>query len=140
MTLNDFEKIVEQKILDRGFDYYEQDLIASIEQVEINEFCATVLGSEEYNVFIKLDNQQKVIEHSCDCPYDWGNICKHEVATLFYLKDGEMYNQPIQKTTVHKIKDDLEKLHKNEIIKIIVELSKRNKAIKDEILWELGYQ
>ena len=26
------------------------------------------------------------MEYDCDCPYDWGVVCKHVVAVLFYLQ------------------------------------------------------
>ena len=87
-----------------------------------------------------MNDDQKIIEHSCDCPYDWGDVCKHEVATIYYLKDSELYKQPIEKSTIHKVKNNLDKLNKNEVIDIIVELSKRNKTIREEISFELGYE
>ena len=86
MNLRNFEITVEPKIGDRGFSYYENDAVTEVEQVEKGEFTATVEGSEEYTVFIKLDEHQFVIDHSCDCPYDWGDVCKHEVAVLYAYK------------------------------------------------------
>lgn len=141
MNLNNFETIVESRIVERGFDYYEYDNISQLEQVDKNEFVATVWGSEKYSVFIKLDEQQNIIEHSCNCPYDWGDVCKHKVATFYYLRDGEMYLEPLNMgNAIQRIKTDLNKLNKNEIIEIIVDLSKRDKKIKENILWELGYE
>ena len=57
MNLNNFEKKVETKIVDRGFSYYENDYVTEVEQVEKGEFCATVMGTEEYSVLIKLDKK-----------------------------------------------------------------------------------
>lgn len=134
MTLHDFENYIESKILDRGFEYYEYDAVTDIEQVEKNEFVAQVLGSEEYNVFIKLNNEQKVIEHTCDCPYDWGDVCKHKVAVFYYLRDTETYNDPIKNSSIQKIQHNLQSLPKEEIIQMLIEISKRSKVLKDEIL------
>ncbi|MEL6717534.1 MAG: hypothetical protein AAFP82_02375, partial [Bacteroidota bacterium] len=41
---------------------------------------------------------QTIIESDCDCPYDWGNTCKHEVAVYYYLKDSEIYKRHLSKT------------------------------------------
>ena len=140
MNLDNFEDIIEAKIVDRGFSYYEQDQITELEQVIRGEFCAIVIGTEEYSVYIKLNEEQKVIEHSCDCPYDWGEVCKHEVAVLYYIRDSELYKQRIEKGSIQTITEDLNKLNKNELIEIIVELSKRKRLIRQEVLWELGYE
>lgn len=53
MNIKTFEQEIEQKILGRGFHYYEQDYINDLEQVEKGEFCATVSGSE---VFLYIFN------------------------------------------------------------------------------------
>lgn len=88
LTLDDFEKKVDSKILDRGFEYYEQDCIKNISQVSRGVFVAFVRGTERYKVTIKLKGRA-VEQHLCTCPYDWGDVCKHEVAVLYYIRDSE---------------------------------------------------
>lgn len=85
MTLNDFEKFVEDKIVLRGFSYYENGDVKKLEKVSENEFSALVFGSEIYTVYVKLDGET-IIEYECDCPYDWGDTCKHAVAVFFRLR------------------------------------------------------
>jgi uncharacterized Zn finger protein len=138
MNLNDFEKKVEPKIIDRGFSYYENEAISEIEEVDRNEFAATVYGSEEYEVYIKFDNQQNIIKHTCDCPYDWGNVCKHEVAVMYYLKDTDFSGSSFKESKIEIIKKDLKRLKKGDLIDIMVELSKENRTVKDAIWEELG--
>ncbi len=140
MNLNNFENLIDQKIIDRGFSYYEYEHIQDIEQLEKNEFSALVLGSEKYSVFIRLNNNIEIIDHSCDCPYDWGNYCKHKVAVLYYLKDSKLYEQPIQEGKIGKIKSDLGKLKKKEIIKTIIELAKRNRNLRNVLMLELSHE
>ena len=84
MHLKSFEQHIERKILERGLSYYENGLIDEVEQVGDNEYSAAAYGSEEYSVFIKMDDVENIVEHSCDCPYNWGNICKHEVAMMYF--------------------------------------------------------
>ncbi|MGB0864134.1 MAG: SWIM zinc finger family protein [Saprospiraceae bacterium] len=135
MNLNNFEKKVEPKIIDRGFSYYEQDAINNIEEVDKYEFEATVYGSDEYEVYIRLDKNQNILEHSCDCPYDWGNVCKHEVAVMYYLKDTDFSGSSFREAKVEVITKALKKLSKNDLIDIMVEMSKENRAVK-EAIWE----
>jgi uncharacterized Zn finger protein len=94
MTLHEFESQVPKKILDRGFDYYEQDCIRRVEQIDALEFSANIRGSEWYEVFIKLNNKHEITQHYCSCPYDYGDVCKHIVATLYYIRDSGMYAEP----------------------------------------------
>jgi len=82
MNFPAFEVEIERKILDRGFDYYENKNVIEVENLGNGEFSALVEGSEDYEVFVQI-SEGKVIEHSCDCPYDWGDVCKHVVAVLY---------------------------------------------------------
>jgi SNF2 family DNA or RNA helicase len=41
-------------------------------------------GGNKYKVNIRGFSSGKM-SSSCSCPYDWGNMCKHEVAALYYL-------------------------------------------------------
>lgn len=140
MKLSNFEEKVEEKILSRGLSYFENDYIEDIEKVDENEYCGTALGTDEYNVFIKIDHDQNIIEHSCDCPYDWGNICKHEVAMLYYLRGITNKGDEIQTGKIQIIKNELENLSKKELIDMVIDLSKRSKIIKQEIYWELDIE
>ncbi|MCA1704782.1 MAG: SWIM zinc finger family protein, partial [Actinobacteria bacterium] len=47
------------------------------------ELAAQVAGSQfaPYDVRVVFDDAG-IIEASCSCPYDWGGLCKHIVATL----------------------------------------------------------
>lgn len=87
-TLDNFEKKVDSKILDRGFEYYEQNYVRNLSQVSRGVFEAFVRGTERYKVTIKLKDRT-VTEHLCTCPYDWGDVCKHEVAVLYYIRDSQ---------------------------------------------------
>ncbi len=142
MNLKNFEQHIERKIIDRGFDYYENDSIEQVDQVGELEFSANVWGTDEYSVFIKLNRDLEVVEHDCDCPYDWGVYCKHEVALLYYIRDGELYKYAASADTdtMNIIKRDLNKMNKAEIIELILERAKRSKQFRTDMLWELGHE
>ena len=42
--------------------------------------------NQDYEVIIKDFNNKKKINSQCNCPYDWGGMCKHEVAALLALE------------------------------------------------------
>ena len=140
MNLKNFEKTVEPQIVNRGFHYFENEAIAEIEQVEKGEFCATVIGSEDYAVFVKIDDNLTIKSHSCDCPYDWGTVCKHEVAVFYFIKKNKLYQQPLEESAFFKIKEDLAKLDKAALLELMLDLSKKSKLVREYIKWELGHE
>ena len=87
MKLKSFESDVERKIVERGLDYYRSGDVKKLEKVGENEFSAVVFGSEKYSLYVKI-NGDAIVEHECDCPYDWGNVCKHEVAVFYAIRNG----------------------------------------------------
>lgn len=133
ININNFEKSIESKIISRGLSYYENDYISDLEQVEPNEFTAVVEGSEDYNVTIKFNNKNEIISHYCDCPYDWGVFCKHEVAVLYYLKDIVANKTIMPKGKVARIKEEISKMKKSELQDLIIEFVKGNATVRNEL-------
>jgi uncharacterized Zn finger protein len=81
------EYIPERKILYRGLDYFQNDYISSREDNGLGNFSFSVEGTEMYTVLVQLNEEQQIISCSCDCPYDQGNLCKHEIACFFFLQE-----------------------------------------------------
>jgi len=86
MNLNDFERFIDSRILDRGRRYFEEGRVLSAEETAANAYTAEVDGTELYVVDIQLDNQGDILDIACDCPYDMGEYCKHQVAALLALR------------------------------------------------------
>jgi len=93
MNLNNFHKHVSHKIYERGEDYHDSGMIDNVEHNYPDTWRAEVEGSDLYSVEIKL-NGDEVVSWNCDCPYDYGDICKHVVAVLLYIKDNKS-NHPV---------------------------------------------
>jgi uncharacterized Zn finger protein len=87
MTLTNFEGLVEAKIVERGYDYYKRGRVAKVERIGENEFTAVAFGSDDYEVYVKIDGE-RIVEYECDCPYDWGATCKHAVAVFYQIRYG----------------------------------------------------
>lgn len=87
MNLKNFENYIEKKILARGYDYYENNYVTSVEETEENVFEAEVEGTELYTVEVELDDQANIIDTQCNCPYDMGDYCKHQVAAFLAVRE-----------------------------------------------------
>ncbi len=88
MNLDDFEDAIDQGvILSRGLYYYDVGSVLSLEETSPHTYSAKVAGSEVYEVTVPLGDDREVKDISCTCPYDWGEHCKHEVASLYALRD-----------------------------------------------------
>ena len=82
MTLPDWKPLFALRILLRGRDYYESELV-KIETMDEKHIEGTVEGTEPYPVKIRL-GKDRVTEMTCGCPYAAdGNNCKHMAAMLF---------------------------------------------------------
>lgn len=77
----------------------------------------TVQGTQKYQVLIKGVNSQAV-HTSCNCPFDWGSMCKHALAALLFVSDNldgqamlqgqKQINIPIQASTRQGVKQGYE--------------------------------
>ena len=86
IRLDNFEQAVEPVILQRGRTYFRSGRVTQCTD-EDGEVEAVVQGTEPYRVSMFVDADGELHEHRCTCPYDWGSICKHEVAVLYYLRE-----------------------------------------------------
>ena len=129
MKLKSFESDVENKIVERGLDYYRSGDVKKLEKVGENEFSAVVFGSEKYSLYVKI-NGDAIVEHECDCPYDWGNVCKHEVAVFYAIRNGNFTD------TSDKLNSLLANLHESALRKFVSNLLKKDSQFRREFLRE----
>lgn len=77
-----WQKLFASHILERGYDYYCDGAVENIE-IGRDDLRADVVGTEDYEVEISLNNG-KVTDMYCSCPYAaGGNNCKHMAAVLY---------------------------------------------------------
>lgn len=124
MNINDFEKHINKTILDRGYDYYSEGNIIETYNQGDNEYIFQVQGSDNYEVIVKVDEKGEILYSNCDCPYDWGLICKHQVAAYFELLN--IFNSKDEVVKQPEIKEVLNNLSKEELINIILNITQRN--------------
>jgi len=72
--------------LKRGKAIFNNDGILDFTSMDNNHYDAKVAGSgrKSYQLHFSVSDQNHLTSF-CSCPYDWGGICKHLVAALFYL-------------------------------------------------------
>ena len=78
---------VDPVIFSRGQEYYRHRHIESLDY-DGGHLTAEVSGGEDdpYLVEIDFDEYGEVEAWECDCPYEWGPVCKHTVAALLAIQ------------------------------------------------------
>ncbi len=132
-----FESSIEKKILDRGFDYYEQKYVEDVDILSKGEFSALVQGTDEYEVFVKIANDT-VTECTCTCPYDWSNVCKHIVAVLYYIRDAEMHKEEYFSTVEDDLIEVMKSVPAKELYTYIINYAKRHRDFREDFFDEFG--
>ena len=93
-------------------------------------------GSEAFDVIITLSAEDDILSSSCNCPYDYGPVCKHETAAYFELMD-ETEEESDVVTGVQKtlgLFGVLNGLQKELLIRIIAELAEEDEVLENRIL------
>lgn len=138
MNFPAFEIEIERKILDRGYDYYENDNVIDVENLGNGEFSAIVEGSENYEVFVQI-NKGEVVEYSCDCPYDWGDVCKHVVAVLHYIRDAEILRKDAgQEGVKSQLQTIIDEMSEQDIRDYVLFYALRNRQFREDFMEEFG--
>ena len=89
IPLSHFEEYIDEPILKRGLSYFKKGFVHEPEEIRLGDYEAVVEGSEEYTVKLSIRNRV-ITEHSCDCSYEMGPVCKHVAAVIFYLEQEEL--------------------------------------------------
>ena len=89
IPLSHFEEYIDEPILKRGLSYFKNGFVHEPEEIRPGDYEAVVEGSEYYTVKLSIRNRV-ITEHSCDCSYDMGPVCKHVAAVIFYLEQEKL--------------------------------------------------
>lgn len=147
IPLNEFEQLIDEKILKKGFSYFKGGAITDFSEISNGEYEAIVSGTGEYTVQLEISNNI-ITEHNCDCPYDMGPVCKHVVAIIFHLQQDDLkLNQlTISKSRKKKtrsvsqqIKELLKVISHKELIEFVQENSKKDKKFRNYFLASFGH-
>lgn len=86
MRIDFFENQVNPRIADRGRAYYLDGRVGDL-QVIGDTYSALVQGTEDHHVHAVVSKDGEILSVGCDCPYDQGPYCKHELALLFAVRE-----------------------------------------------------
>ncbi len=144
LTLANFEQIIEPTILQRGRDYYAGGRIIDLEEFDTGYWLATVEGTITYKVAITIAPDGS-LDWSCNCPYDWGPMCKHVAAALYAIKatgttapPEESKSRKKRKTRADEIREAIDALSKEELAVLLLELASDDRALAHLILARYG--
>jgi uncharacterized Zn finger protein len=97
-----------------------------------------VEGSEDYEVFVQI-SKGKVVEHSCDCPYDWGDVCKHIVVVLYYIRDIEIGEEGSDNEAVtSQLKTIIDDISEQDLRDYVLFYASRNRQFREDFTEEFG--
>lgn len=131
MNLLNFDQYMDDIILERGLKYFQKGQVINIEEMKSNHFHILIEGSEVYQVDVFLNAAKEIITTSCDCPYDIGEFCKHQVAAFFALRNPEKIEKENSKLSVEEI---ISKLSKEELGDIILHFSDEYPEMEKKLL------
>lgn len=148
MNINNFKEYIDKTILKRGYDYYTDGNILDTCNEGDNTYTFEVQGSEDYQVVVQLEDNGEIIYSECNCPYDFGPICKHEVAAYFELAEHiskvinnrdeniAINNEKIKKKKAKEpeIKEVLSNLSKEKLIDIILDITQKDRTLKNSLI------
>ena len=127
---------VDPVILSRGQDYFRSGNVESIKWDD-RHVTAEVSGSEDEPYLVEIDfNEDGEVEAwECDCPYDWGPVCKHTAAALLAIQ-AEPPKEETQEGDARKIsiRDLVERAEKEQLAELILEHCRKDKRFESQVL------
>lgn len=123
-------KKANKTIVARGRQYYNSGKIVSLTQTNEQRFVAAVDGSKKYNVIVDTNSKNRIVSCQCDCPYDFGSICKHIAAVLLAIHAGDFRRNTVSHTTVKEL---LEQTDVAELHQFLCEYADNNPDFRDMI-------
>lgn len=124
-----WQKLFASHILERGYDYYCDGAVENIE-IGRDDLRADVVGTEDYEVEISLNNG-KVTDMYCSCPYAaGGNNCKHMAAVLYEWTADIMDEDEPEDTDNEDMDDDAESMNLFEPAVTVCDYKKKSAAVE----------
>jgi len=138
VNLSDMEIEIDPVILDRGREYLLSGYVRSLEKVNEQIYRAQVQGSELYEVVADLDKSGAILSLECDCPYDFGPVCKHQAAVLLKIRNdvqlpsvGKTADMPSSPKT--SLKALLERQPKEHLIDLLLSMAADSYVVEQRI-------
>jgi len=143
MKLCNLSNYIDHVILHRGQEYLLADHVHLVEEAGDMVYRAEVQGSELYEVYVELDEDGTVLSSECDCPYDYGPVCKQQAAVLLKLRDDMTTLPKSKKNDLAKrphqdLKQILEAESKESLITLILSLVAESDAVEQRVKFHVS--
>ena len=136
MNLYQFEDEINPVIVERGLEYFEAGFVTNLIHSGTGRYTAVVKGADMYELAVRLDGEGKILSSYCDCPFDKGGVCKHEIAVYYELierlKGNDIPEDPMKQPD---LKEALEDLSKAELVDILIDLAEKDSVLNHELLF-----
>lgn len=128
MDLTNFENYISSTIVKRGKSYFKNGYVIDLTQLTDTDWGATVEGTHDYTISVRLSEDNQILSSDCNCPYD-GPYCKHEVAVFYAL-------QRETKTSISAspLETILNKQTKDSLVRFILDVAHQDARFQQKIL------
>lgn len=140
MNLSNFEEFLDDAVQARGWQYFVEGNVLSITK-QGSHFIAKVEGSALYTVRVTLDEEGNIMATDCDCPYDFGDYCKHQAAVLYSLREqtGDFAHELAESdSTQNQLLAILQNSPKDELVDIIMSLANADPYLATKLVFTHG--
>ena len=133
MTIQNFDKFVDEILVKQGEEAFEQGKVSSLEELEDGLWVASVEGATTYEVEILL-HKNTIRETSCSCEQKKKGVCLHMVAAFLAIEAKKQQEATKGKQGAKKdnLKTLLEKISRTELEEFIKIYITKNKVFKSD--------
>ncbi|MDR2870222.1 MAG: hypothetical protein LBV04_07220 [Deferribacteraceae bacterium] len=137
MNINTFDNEISPNILKRGKEYFSNAAVKNLQDLGDGRYAAVVAGSYSYKVQVALAKDGDIYSLGCNCPYELGDICKHEVAVLLAIRKDPIAQPSEKKRKVKKeeidLKAVLEQQSKEALVDLLYSLTEADSTLKQSL-------
>ena len=135
MTIQNFDKFVDETLVKQGKEAFEKGQVSSLEELEDGFWVATVEGATTYEVKILL-HKNTIRETSCSCERPRKGVCYHTIAAFLAIEAKKQQKATKEKKGTKGKKDSLkslfEKISRAELEMFIKTYMAKNKVFKSD--------
>ena len=135
MTIQNFDKFVDEILVKQGKESFEQGKVSSLEELEDGLWVASVEGATTYEVEILL-HKNTIRETSCTCEHKKKSVCSHMVAVFLAIEAKKQQETAKGKQGTKNKRDNLksllEKISRTELEEFIKTYMTKNKVFKSD--------
>jgi len=135
MTIQNFDKFVDETLVKQGKEAFEKGQVSSLEELEDGVWVATVEGTTTYQVEILL-HKNTIRETSCFCERSRKGVCYHTITAFLAIEAKKQQKATKEKKGTKGKKNNLkslfEKISRAELEMFIKTYMAKNKVFKSD--------